>query len=84
MYGGSLNSGSGNGWIRKADVRNKEELFEFKVTGQDSYRITVGELAKFWNQALIDNRIPVFEIEFSDRLTCVILDKDDYLTMRGK
>ncbi len=34
---------------------------------------------------LLDSRTPVFEIEFAyDGVTCVILDKNDYMVMRNK
>lgn len=82
-YGGTQNSGSGNGWIRKADVRTEHELVEFKTTSKGSYRVQSTELRKLWDQALIDNKLPVFEIEFAnDGVTCVILDKSDFITLR--
>lgn len=82
-YGGSRNSGSGNGWIRKADVRTDDELIEFKTTTKDSYSLKAAELRKLWDQAVVDDRMPVFEIEFAERgVTCVILDKSDYIAMR--
>lgn len=82
-YGGTQNSGSGNGWVRKADVRTDNELIELKTTTKDSYRLTASDLQKLWDYALIDGRTPIFEIDFADRgVTCVILDKNDYLAMR--
>jgi hypothetical protein len=82
-YNGSVNSGSGNGWIRKADVRTEDELIECKTTTKTSYSLKARELFKLWQQAVIDNRTPVFEIEFAgDGMSCVVLDKRDYLLMR--
>lgn len=82
-YGGTVNSGSGNGWVRKADVRTDNELFEFKTTSKGSYSLRATELRRFWDYGLIDGRLPVFEIEFADSgVTCVVLDKNDYLAMR--
>lgn len=82
-YGGTQNSGSGNGWIRKADVRTDEELVEFKTTSKSSYPLKSSELRELWDHALLDSRRPVFEIEFAnDGVVCVILDKDDYMTLR--
>src|SRR6267142_34725 len=83
MVGGSLNSGSGNGWLRKADVRTEKELFELKITDKKSYALKDTELEKLSDQALIDGRIPVFMVEFkSTGNSWVILSKEDYLTLR--
>lgn len=83
-YGGTVNAGSGNGWIRKADVRTDSELFEFKTTTKSSFPLKSTDLQKFWTQGLIDNRFPVFEVEFAnDGVTCVVLEKADYLMLRN-
>jgi len=81
--GGSVNSGSGNGWVRKGDVRTEEELFELKITSAKSYSLKDAELEKNAEQALIDGRIPVFMVEFKTTGNAwVIMSKDDYLTLR--
>lgn len=81
--GGSVNSGSGNGWLRKGDVRTEEELFELKITSAKSYSLKDAELEKLTNQALVDGRIPVFMVEFKTTGNAwVIMSKDDYLTLR--
>lgn len=82
-YGGTQNSGSGNGWIRKADVRTDKELIELKTTSKSSYALKSSDLRKLWDQALLDGRDPVFEVEFAqDGVTCVVLEKNDYMVMR--
>jgi hypothetical protein len=84
-YEGSRNSGSGSGWIRKADVRTDDELIEFKTTTKSQFALRSSDLRKLWDAALLDGRIPIFEIEFaSDNSTCVVLDKNDYIAMRRK
>lgn len=81
--GGSVNSGSGNGWVRKGDVRTEDELFELKITSAKSYSLKDAELENNSNQALIDGRIPIFLVEFkSSGNSWVIMSKDDYLTLR--
>jgi hypothetical protein len=83
--GGSVNSGSGNGWLRKGDVRTDNELWELKITSAKSYSLKDAELKQHMNYALIDGRIPIFMVEF--KLTgnsYVILSKDDYLEMRER
>lgn len=85
QYGGTVNSGSGNGWIRKADVRTEDELIEFKTTSKDSFTLKAADLRKLWDQALIDDKLPIFEIEFAERgVTCIILDKNDYIARQQK
>lgn len=83
--GGTVNSGSGNGWIRKGDVRTEEELFELKITSAKSYSLKDAELEKNYNQALIDGRIPIFLVEFKiSGNSWVIMSKDDYITLRER
>jgi len=81
--GGSVNSGSGNGWIRKGDVRTEAELFELKITDAKSYSLKDAELEKLTNQALVDGRMPIFMVQFkSTGNEWVVMSKDDYLTLR--
>lgn len=83
--GGSVNSGSGNGWIRKGDVRTEKELWELKITSSKSYSLKDSELQKNIDQALIDGRIPVFLVEFKTTGNAyVILSKDDYEELRER
>jgi hypothetical protein len=83
--GGSVNSGSGNGWIRKGDVRSEDELWELKITSAKSYSLKDAELIKLNEQALRDRRIPIFLVEFmSTNNSYVILTKDDYMTLRER
>lgn len=81
--GGSVNSGSGNGWVRKGDVRTEDELFELKITDAKSYSLKDIELEKLTNQALVDGRMPIFMVQFKTTGNeWVIMSKDDYLTLR--
>lgn len=80
---GTVNSGSGNGWVRKGDVRTENELWELKITSAKSFSLKDTELAKHNEYALIDGRIPVFMVEFkSSGNSYVILTEDDYITLR--
>lgn len=87
--GGQVNSGSGNGEKFKADVRTKDELLELKTTSAKSYSLKAADLQKLWQQALLDDRQPVFGVEFQNMpghapKDWVILPQDDYLAMRGE
>lgn len=85
LYGGTVNAGSGNQWMRKNDIRTPTESIEMKTTTKHSFSLKAVDLQKTFEQALLDNRIGVFEVEFADDgLTVVILDKSDYLELREK
>lgn len=84
-WDGSVNSGSGNGWIRKSDVRTETELVEAKITSAKSYSLKYAELRKLEEQALMDGRIPIFLVEFlSYGQAYVVLMKEDYEEMRNR
>lgn len=83
--GGTVNSGSGNGWVRKGDVRSDNELWELKITSAKSYALKDAELEKNSTQALIDGRIPIFLIEFKTSGNAwAILSKEDYEDLRER
>jgi hypothetical protein len=81
---GSVNAGSGNGWVRKGDVRSDKELWECKVTSAKSFSLKHADLRTVFEQALMDGRIPVFLVEFIKQgESFVVLTKDDYMEMRS-
>lgn len=83
--GGTVNSGSGNGWIRKGDVRTENELWELKITDAKSYSLKDAELTKHNEQALLDGRIPIFLVEFKKSGNAyVILTVEDYEDLRER
>lgn len=83
--GGSVNSGSGNGWVRKGDVRTENELWELKITDAKSYSLKDAELIKLNEQALLDGRIPIFLVEFKKSSNAyVILTVEDYEDLRER
>jgi hypothetical protein len=82
-YGGSVQPGSGNQWHSKADVKTAHELVECKTTTKESYILKYADLRKLWEQAVLELKNPVFEIEFAEHAASyVVLDKRDYLAMR--
>ena len=83
--GGSRNSGSGNGWIRKSDIRADDVLIEAKITSAKSYSLKDDELIKNRNYAIVDGRMPIFLVEFKiTGNSYVILAEDDYLELRER
>lgn len=82
-YNGSVSPGSGATWHHKADVRSNEYLVECKTTSKKSYSLKHEDLLKIYLQAIVENRIPVFEIEFSEASKkYVVLDAEDWHDIR--
>jgi hypothetical protein len=69
ITGGTRNSGSGNGWVRKGDVRARVHyLIEAKWTEKKSFVLKLADLRTLEHHAVIDGREPAFCIEFSERI----------------
>ncbi|WP_274916935.1 hypothetical protein [Streptomyces sp. WZ-12] len=66
-YHGTVNSGSGNGWVHKNDVRTARFSFEAKTTTKQSYSIKYADLIKAEKHALVSGREMVFVIELGGR-----------------
>jgi hypothetical protein len=83
-YGGRTTPGSGNQWFKKGDVSTLNQLIECKTTTKDSYTLKYADLRKIWQEAILEDKCPLFEIYFSsyDR-AYVVLDKQDYLELRA-
>lgn len=82
--GGSVNSGSGNQWRRKNDVRTEIESVELKTTTKDSYSLKAVDISTMVKNALLDGaRLGWLEIEFANRgVQAVVLDAADFYAMR--
>lgn len=81
LTGGTRSPGSGNGWVRKHDVRSLGRLIEAKWTSHKSFVLKLAELRQLEHNALIDNRTPVFCIEFKEKggtRRYVVLREEDY------
>ena len=72
-----MNAGSGNGWLRKADVRAKRFLFEAKRTGKLTLTVHTRVLRTLERQAANEGRMPVLPFELGGR-NYVILTEDDF------
>jgi hypothetical protein len=82
-YGGSLNSGSGNGTFRKNDVRSERFLHEAKRTdNKASITIRRTDLRDLTRNALMEGRIPVLHFQI-DKDEYVILTEADFQEMTG-
>lgn len=88
-FGGRVNSGSGNGEKFKADVRTDDELMELKTTSRASYSLKAAELSTIWQQATLDDREPIFGIEFQNMpghapKDWVLMPLDSFQALRGE
>lgn len=81
-FGGTVNSGSGNGEWRKNDVLTPEFSIEFKRTDKKQYTFKSAELLTAEKHALLDGRIMLFGIELGGR-NYVLLTEEDFHSMRG-
>ena len=76
MIGGTRNAGSGNGWVRKTDVRNREYLVEAKWTEARSYRLRLDDLHANAHHADLEGRTPAFCIEMAGENFVVLREQD--------
>ena len=77
--GGSLVPNSGALWFAKGDIILKKEMFGFngimiqnKKTDKKSYTLQERELLTLNDEALVDDKIPVFRIGFESDAYMVI------------
>lgn len=79
-YNGSRNVMSGAGWVRKNDVRTIDLLVENKFTDKKSYSIVSQEMVKLSRTAILEDRIPVLQVDLGGR-SYVVLSENDFLEM---
>ncbi|MFJ2113371.1 hypothetical protein ACIOEX_16045 [Streptomyces sp. NPDC087850] len=79
-YGGTVNAGSGNGWMHKNDVRSDRFSFEAKTTEKKSYSLKLDELVKAEKNALISGREMVFAVEIGGR-NWMVVSQDTFDTL---
>lgn len=80
-YRGSRNAGSGNGWMRKNDVRSIEFLIENKLTtATKSITLKEVDLRELRQRAILEDRVPLLQFDLSGR-RYVVLVEDDFLEM---
>mgnify|MGYP004102756529 FL=1 len=75
-YNGSRNVMSGAGWVRKNDVRTIDLLVENKFTDKKSYSIVSQEMVKLSRTAILEDRIPVLQVDLGGRSYVVLLEND--------
>lgn len=80
-YKGSRNAGSGSGWMRKNDVRSHDFLIENKFTDNvKQYSLKLVDLVELEKRAILEDRIPVLQLEIQGR-RYVVLNEDDFTSM---
>ncbi len=70
--GGRRVPGSGNGDHRKGDIVTDELLIERKDTGKRSYILKADDLEKLRIQAVMADKLPVFQVAFGDNSFAII------------
>lgn len=80
-YKGSRNMGSGNGWLRKNDVRSEKFLIENKfTTALKSITLKMVDLKELRERAILEDRVPVLQFDLAGR-SYVVLVEDDFLSL---
>lgn len=83
-YGGTVNSGSGNGTWRKNDVRTEDMSIEYKYTDAKSYSLKLADLLTAEKHALLDGgRDMIFGISFAGE-DFVIMRESTFAEMRNR
>ena len=82
-FGGQTNSGSGNGWIRKNDVRTDDLSIEAKYTDAKQFTLKNADLITAEKYALIDGRDSVFMISFSGRDEWAVIRSEEFEQYRN-
>lgn len=88
VYGARLTPASGSR-DAKGDAETDRELFEFKHTELQSFRLRLADLVAHFRHAVVIGKRPVWEIEYtspdgSGAKHVVVLDRDDYLELRER
>lgn len=88
FYGGRLVAASGSG-DAKGDIITGTELIECKHTERQSFGLRRLDFFQHARNALLANRRPVWEIEYTDPdgrhpQYVICLDRDDYKAMRDR
>ena len=76
LISGTRNAGSGNGWVRKSDVRNKDWLIESKQTAARSIRVKLDDLHANAHYADLEGRTPAFCLEIAGENFVVLREQD--------
>lgn len=84
LLGGTVNAGSGNGDVRKNDVRTPEWSCEFKTTSKSQYPLKESELVLAEKYALLDNREMLFGIQMASGRNWVTVSEETFLTLYAK
>ena len=65
-FGGRRTPRSGGLWGFKGDIKSDKFLIESKQTEKKSYSVTQKLLQKLWNEAILEQRIPILSVELGD------------------
>lgn len=80
--GGTVNAGSGNGWMRKNDVRTPTYSVEYKTTAAKQFTLKNTELIQAERHAILDGRRMAFGVEMCGR-NWMVISEEDFLELKG-
>ena len=66
-YGLKATPRSGSGWLIKEDGQNDHIIAQLKSTDANGYKLSLDDIDKLEYHAMVENKIPLFIIEFLQR-----------------
>lgn len=79
--GGKLNPGSGSGWRKPNDVREKKILWEMKQTSGKSIKVELEAWEKLRSNALLSGVMPAMHLQLGVGVRArrlVVISEDDF------
>lgn len=81
LYGGTVNAGSGNGDVRKNDIRTPDWSGELKTTSKKQYPLKESELTLAEKYALLDGREMLFGIQMASGRNWITVSEETFLSL---
>jgi len=79
--GGKLNPGSGSGWRKPNDVREKKVLWEMKQTGAKQITVKLSDWDKLRSNAILSGIMPAMHLQLGEgrgARRLVVISEDDF------
>lgn len=82
LFGGRIQTGSGNQWAQPGDIKTSNLLIDSKYTSRKSFSITKEIWDKLYEEALLSFRYPMLSLKIQD-IELVVMGKDDFMKLFG-
>ena len=83
FYNGTVQPGSGSGWLHRQDVKSKQFLVECKRSGKKSITIKATDWEQLRKEAILSDHDPIMDIELDGR-KYAMLPRDDLRDLLGR